>query len=57
MVDSDGIRSKLFHQGSIKLALICVDQRIVGNKLIGNACCKIEVSARQVAAFMFVKVD
>jgi hypothetical protein len=38
MIDSDGVGPKIFHQSSVKLALVRVDQRIVGNKLIGNAC-------------------
>jgi len=44
MVDPDGIRSKLLHQSSIKLALVCVDQGIVGNELISNAWKGMKVS-------------
>jgi hypothetical protein len=46
MIDSDGVCTKVFHQSSVKLALIHIDQRVTGNELIGNACNGTTVSAK-----------
>lgn len=45
VVDSDSICAKFFHQRCIKLALVRVDQGIIGYKLIGNSCNSISILA------------
>jgi hypothetical protein len=36
MVDANGIGTELRHQGGIQLALVCVDQRVLVNELVGD---------------------
>lgn len=36
VVDSDGVGSKLLHQGSVSLALLSIDEGIIRTKLISN---------------------
>ena len=36
MVDANGISTELLHKGSIQLALVCVDERVLESELVGN---------------------
>lgn len=38
MVDPNGIGTKSLHETSIELALVCIDERIIFLKLVGNTC-------------------
>ena len=37
MVDTNRISTELLHKGSIQLALVCVDERVLESELVGNA--------------------
>lgn len=36
MVHANGVHSQFLHQGKVPLALVGIDERILGNELVGN---------------------
>lgn len=43
MVDADGIGSEGLHEVGIELALVVVNERVFGEKLVGDSCGDVSV--------------
>jgi hypothetical protein len=49
MVHTNGIGSNSLHERSVETALCRVDEWVVGNKLVGNACRWLDTFAKAIA--------
>jgi hypothetical protein len=45
MVDANRVGPDSLHERRIKPALCCVDERVIGDELVRNACCELSVAA------------